>query len=528
MATRTSVGSGLWSAPGTWNTGVPVDGDSFVVAAGHTVTFDADQSSMPTGMAEGTINGTLQASEVAGAYVLKWTGTITVGSGGKLRVGTSEAVPYPATCSMLFQASSASRITSATAGNVLIYCSCPTYRTARLTAPAGIGDTVLSVDTDLRGDWVDGQTVYISDIDSGVDVEARTIAVGGVAASTLTVTVSLASAKLAGAYLILGSRNVRMTGSGSTALGLFYTCVGVQVAAQIDSTYTVEYAGNRNVFLRGAVTFNGSGTLMISRESVMIELRGVHGGLSGQIGVGIPFGKLSGAHLFGWSHATYGTVIEADKTLITGCANGINRAAGTLTSCLFIGNSSDSGGGTSYPLTLYNTTMGLPGAGFAWDSTIIQSFDHAGSAGAFRARTLGGLVSDTAAVVVTGRPRSYQHACASATYPCWHQREITVDAGRQLRARVWLRHEAGVAVVAQLVLPTDDPLLDAAATAEDTFDASALAADTWHEDVLVWTNTATYPQQILLRFLATAASGYAYSDFEWAFDRTPRGRHGIA
>ena len=32
MATITSVSSGNWSAPGTWDTGVPADGDDVVIA----------------------------------------------------------------------------------------------------------------------------------------------------------------------------------------------------------------------------------------------------------------------------------------------------------------------------------------------------------------------------------------------------------------------------------------------------------------------------------------------------------------
>jgi hypothetical protein len=57
------------------------------------------------------------------------------------------------------------------------------------------------------------------------------------------------------------------------------------------------------------------------------------------------------------------------------------------------------------------------------------------------------------------------------------------------------------------------------------FDASALAADTWHESILTWTNTGDDAEEIELRFLAQAASGSAWSDFEFAFDRLPGGSH---
>lgn len=57
MATRTSVGSGNWSAAGTWDTGVPVDTDVVVIAAGHAVLMDADTSGFASGINGLTING---------------------------------------------------------------------------------------------------------------------------------------------------------------------------------------------------------------------------------------------------------------------------------------------------------------------------------------------------------------------------------------------------------------------------------------------------------------------------------------
>ncbi len=50
MATRTSVGSGLWSSAAVWDTGVPVDGDDVVIASGHVIEFDVNQSAFVTGV----------------------------------------------------------------------------------------------------------------------------------------------------------------------------------------------------------------------------------------------------------------------------------------------------------------------------------------------------------------------------------------------------------------------------------------------------------------------------------------------
>lgn len=148
-----------------------------------------------------------------------------------------------------------------------------------------------------------------------------------------------------------------------------------------------------------------------------------------------------------------------------------------------------------------------------------QSIDHDTSPGAFRAWTRGGITSSTATDPPTGRVRSYQTVCESATYPGWYQREIVVDAGRQLRFRVWLKADAGVEIKAQLVLPTADPLVTGTGTGE--WQQIGTSDGTWHEYVTSWTNSATYPVTIYARVLSTAASGNGYSDMMWAFDRTP-------
>ena len=83
MAPFTSVTSGTWGASATWGkagdppvagTDYPgVNGDTWNVAAGHTVTFDKDLSALTTGLGAGTIaaTGTLKFSTTTGTYYLK-------------------------------------------------------------------------------------------------------------------------------------------------------------------------------------------------------------------------------------------------------------------------------------------------------------------------------------------------------------------------------------------------------------------------------------------------------------------------
>ena len=132
MALRTSVGSGAWSAAGTWDTGVPVDGDTFLIAAGHTVTFDVDQSAMPNGMGASVVTGTLLASTTAGAYVLKMKGDIT--GAGTIQAGTSEAVKYPANCSFTLSWNGAYGVDGPTCK---FYCQAPTIENAQIVHGTG-------------------------------------------------------------------------------------------------------------------------------------------------------------------------------------------------------------------------------------------------------------------------------------------------------------------------------------------------------------------------------------------------------
>lgn len=149
----------------------------------------------------------------------------------------------------------------------------------------------------------------------------------------------------------------------------------------------------------------------------------------------------------------------------------------------------------------------------------IQSFDHDQQVGAFRSWTRGGITSSTLTDPPTGRTRCYQSVMESDTYPAWYQRTINVEAGRTLYLRVWGKADSGTAFYAQLVLPTADPLITGTGTG--VWQQIMTADGAWHEYVTSWKNTANYPVEIYARFLAYKASGNAYSDCQWSFDRRP-------
>ena len=84
--TVTSVGSGPWNTPGTWDNGVPNPGDVVIIAGGDNVTLDVNTGAL-TSL---TIDGTLTTT---GAYTVDATtitvnGTYTNGSTGAITVTT--------------------------------------------------------------------------------------------------------------------------------------------------------------------------------------------------------------------------------------------------------------------------------------------------------------------------------------------------------------------------------------------------------------------------------------------------------
>ena len=84
-ATVTSVATGGWSSPATWDTGVPVSTDDVVIAAGTTVTIDAT----PITVNSLTVNGTLQYDATARTFNV--TTNVSIAPGGTLQTNTAGA-----------------------------------------------------------------------------------------------------------------------------------------------------------------------------------------------------------------------------------------------------------------------------------------------------------------------------------------------------------------------------------------------------------------------------------------------------
>jgi hypothetical protein len=237
MATWTSQRSGRWNddaanTSSPWNgganpaSGVPANNDTVTIASGHDVEFDADQSGFANGITL-TITGTLHASTTPGTYKLKMAANIT--GGGTLRSGTSGTL-YPTGC--IFEII---RNGFSINSSILTYdlnCTEPTIKWIRLSGVEAAGQTVLSVDTDVTADplWASGAILRIVDVAGGVDTEERTFS--SATSNTITITSGLTNQKESGAYVLLMSRNVRITHTSAAGNALTNAFLG-RVFAEI-------------------------------------------------------------------------------------------------------------------------------------------------------------------------------------------------------------------------------------------------------------------------------------------------------
>ena len=96
MATITSAQSGNFNATATWVGGVvPVDADSFVIAAGHTVTYNVT-TPVTNGFDDSTINGILQTQSGA-TTVLRMNGRLQVRTSGTYHARAGHTLQFRGT-----------------------------------------------------------------------------------------------------------------------------------------------------------------------------------------------------------------------------------------------------------------------------------------------------------------------------------------------------------------------------------------------------------------------------------------------
>jgi len=261
MAVKTSNTTGLWSAGGTWVGGVaPVDGDSFVIATGHTVTFDVDQSGFATGMVAGTITGTLALTTTAGTYYLKMDGVSghNIGGAGSFLFGSSGSpIANNVKCTVDLGASSS--IVGSSGMIADFYGTGPTNHYAKISSTEAAGQTTLSIDRDLTGDiWPTSGAnarVAIVRIASGGNfaVDYRTVSAIRTGPNEIDITSGLSAQMETGSYVVLLYRNIwiKMPSSATTvyALSAFTSTGGTSRIRLYDvAVYNDAAKGNGGAF----------------------------------------------------------------------------------------------------------------------------------------------------------------------------------------------------------------------------------------------------------------------------------------
>lgn len=545
MATITSVGSGLWSAPGTWDSGVPVDNDVVVIAAGHVVEFDVDQSGFANGIDGLTITGTLSLTRTTGTYYLKMKAATTINGAGTFDCGASALDPIPFTAKHNITGGAGWYIKGDDgAGMTLtVFAAEPTIKAVRTTGAEGAGQTVLEVDTDVTGDiWADGDTIAICNINKGMVVEYRTIAAGGIAAGSITVTAGLTASKLSGSYIALLTRNVRF--SSNVALARNFTGSKVTIGGgEWYNSWADIFDGGTGVCSVSGGSFTGNGGGIAFDRPVSIT-NGVFTNLAyaSDKSPTISDGYFLGNSFVGANITIItGGVFAGNVTVITSLSGGY-VSGGT-----FIGN-------TNVIVSSFSTVLGgtfkdnlrniMTGAillfnvdisdgtynlnnnqfravnskftyvvGYAGFSELVysDSIDHNQVAGAYKAWTSGGVTTKQAVTVPTGYASSMQTVLESATKKGYWQKEIIIGAGASVNITMNLRKDASMAYLPRVIVfnkASVDPFAGGSGLYTFTMTNSV---DTWEDDLYTYTNSGTEDVTLVIRCQGMNATGNMYS-----------------
>jgi hypothetical protein len=548
MATRTSVGSGNWGTAGTWDTGIPADGDDVVVASGHTVTFDVDQSAFTTGV-KVTITGTLTHTTATGTYCLfAKTGASIVGA-GTWNIGTS-GTPIPFAAKHTITGAAGWYVDGNAGLTMTVYGAEPSIKYVKLSGDEAIGQTELSVDTDVTGDiWAAGDSVYI--VSSNSSVETKVIAAGGIAETTITITEGLTGKRVTGNYVILITRNISIIavgaptrtiyrvgatsnklsiGSGSWQ-GVQKTMLGacsyatISGGAFIGSNYVTDlcnyititggiYAGGSSA---GGLIYNASSS-SISNCTIVGGYRSIYAGTGSIVNnvlLAIPLASAV-ENVASWdiNNCTFNTCPQG---LLT-----VNYSR--ISNCTFVGGTNNVKSCTN--VALHNCTLGATTETALYADTLAfagntQSEDHDGVDGALKAWCKGGVVTSQVTVKPTGYTQAYLLDPESATYPVFFTKQFSVEPSKTVNVVVQLRKDASMSYLPRVYLMASigNPL--AGATPVDTFTMTD-STNTWESDTFTIANSTNYDQDYCLWFVAQNATDNAYA----AYDITTEGGTG--
>jgi hypothetical protein len=535
MTAYTSSQSGLASAASTWGgAGHPsVNGDTFSIGGAHVVDWDLDLTGLTTGLGACSNAGTLQAHRAAGTWGAKrngiWSGAGLIdasdGAGGSYAGGQNFV--------LLDNAS----FTHTMSGSHNIICLEPVHKYARLTAPASVGASVLSIDTDLTGEptyWKNGDIVRLCNINGAVQSEQYVVS--SVTSTTLTITATVSVAKLTGAYLVLITRNVRATGTGIGAGTAFSAPSQTSIIKMLLLSWLVGISGSGIVQLGGVLSVCGTaygGTR--ANPTVTAVFCANTAGTNNCNG-----GTYTSAALFvGNTTGMLSPVGFSALCDYVGHTNAISTGlGGTIIGSRFIGNGSmaitssgltflgvvTSGGTNDFSSCEFCRGLNCTfGAGNQFNAAIlssravngyVESVDNGQTVGGYKAFPGGGTITDVASPVYdASRPRSYKHALGSATFYTFMSRQTVVPAGGSIYVRCYMQVDTVFAYLPRLWVFTSDrePILSGSPQVEVIYPNDG-TTNVWKILEGTYANTTTEDQFVTVRTIGLNASGNFYTD----------------
>lgn len=575
MAARTFTSAGvnnLWSNPANWDGGVavPVNNDSVTIPSGQTCEFDVDQSGFADGIDGLTITGTLSLTRTAGTYYLKIKAAKTINGAGTFDCGTSVSpIPFAAKHTITGGTGWYIKGNDGVGMTMTVYAAEPVIKYVRLTGAESVGATVLEVDTDITGDiWADGDNIRIINIAGGQDAETRTIAAGGIASGSITITAGITNAKIQGAYIALINRNVnfisanayllrsfqseKLTIGGGSFTGnrsIVWQCLNTTISGGAFSV-TSDYA-----IYSGTCTITG-GSFISSGTYGMSTTANISGGFFG--GSYYMIGTLINCTISGGTFAGCFTVFLyaggvdicggyfVGSTYIFQASTGITISGGIFESNSQVVHSSNAvitGGqfiantylllaaqarisnittssGSTYDInqsvfSAYNCIFAAATENRFYQNlskySYSESIDHDQVAGAYKAWTTGGITTTQASVLPTGYTKAYITVLENATVEGYWQREITVGAGASVNIETQLRKDASMTYLPRAIIfnkASTDPFAGGAGLHTFTMTDSV---NTWESDLYTYTNSGTEDVTLVIRIQGMNATGNLYS-----------------
>lgn len=559
MATRTFTSAGvnnLWSNAANWDGGTttPADGDSVTIPAGQTCEFNVDLSAWVTGVAGITIaaTGTLSLTRTTGTYYLMMKAGVTIGGAGTFDCGTV-ASPIPFAAKHTITGGTGWYIKGNDTGGLTmtVYAAEPAIKTILLSGDEAIGQTELSVDTDVTGDiWAVGDTIRINDINKAVESEERIIAVGGIAAGTITVTAGLTAAKSTGAVIVLCTRNVKFIGVGGRPVqnfgtgkltvaggswtapsqfviynsngttvsgGVFYSssdglnaCDSSTISGGVFTGLSYAYRSSNTGSITGG-TFTGNSTCLLYDYGLSISggvFKGNNYCVASSIGITVTGGEFdsntgaflssAGANIFGGTYTNNTSTIYEMSAILKNCSMSANSRDVYLSQF------------TAFN-ALFGSTVEVLNYKSMSKATYSESIDHDQVAGAYKAWTAGGITTKQAVTYPTGYTDSMQTVLESATNEGYWQKEVTVGAGASANITMYLRKDASMTYLPNIIVfnkSTTDPF--AGGTGLYTFTMTDLV-DTWEDDLYTYTNSTDADITLIIRAQGKNATGNLYS-----------------